>query len=278
MSGVRGFRDIFKSYTPRWLQNRWDPTSGALLNAGYRMLYSMIFPLDVAVQAIVEGMKAAWPGSGGTPSALPVVGSGRGMIQGENESDDTFIARLVQWLSSWDEDGSYPHEQLARELQAYLGTSPTVRVVDRQGMWTSIDPSGNATFVEAAWDWDSVSNPERAAYWSDLWIIVYPCDWTQAPTILARSTDNTHRTGFGFGHLVDRRSVDEILSIIAARKGTHTSVRAIVWSYDSTLCVPGGSNNPDGTWGAFSKISGGPYGTRVAARSANARYWTPTTL
>lgn len=274
---VKGFRDSFLAYTPVWLQNRQDYVSGALKNAAARLLFSMIFPLDVAVQTILEGLKAAWPGVG-TPSALPIIAQGRALLRGETESDASFSLRLVNWLFTWSQNNSFPNEQLARQIQAYLGNTPLVRIVDRAGQWTTVDATGVATEATAAWNWDGVSNPERAQLWSDLWIIIYPCEWTQAPTILTRSTGYPHDQGFGVGHLVQRTAVDAILSLVALWRDAHTTVRGIVWSYDTTLCVPGGSNNPDGTWGVESKLSGGRGGTRVPARSPNARYWIPSAV
>lgn len=277
---VRGFRDSFRSYTPIWLQNRQDSISGKLLNVGYRMLFSMIFPLDVAVQTMVEGLKAAWPGVG-TPTANLLIGQSRGLLQGEAESSAAFAVRAVNWLNSWAEFGEYPTEELAREIQAYLANGPAVSVVDRSGHWTlltSVADGSVASEVNAPWDWDSVSNPERATIWSDYWIIVYPCEWAQQPTFEARKAFD-HTDGFGIGCEVQRVASDAILSLVALRKGAHTTVRAIIWSYDPTLCVPGGSNNPDGNWGCWSKPNGvGPAATatRVPARNPNARYTTHT--
>jgi len=281
---VRGFRDAFLAYTPVWLQNRQDYVSGTLKNAAARMLYSMIFPLDVAVQTILEGLKAAFPGIG-TSSALPILGQARGLLQGEGESNAAFALRLINWLTTWQQSvnadgsgvGAFADEQMARQIQAYLGNTPTVRVVDRSGQWVTVDPTGVATRAVAAWNWDGTSNPERAAYWSDIWIIVYPCEWTQAPNFQTRKAA-PHTQGYGVGALVQRTASDAILSIVSTWKGKHTTVRAIVWSYDATLCVPGGSNNPDGNWGEWSKLSGGHGGTRIPARSANARYTVPLTL
>lgn len=274
MSSVRGFRDSFRSYIPAWLQNRPpDSVTGKARNVGYRWLYAMIFPLDVATQAIVEGLKASFPGVG-TPTALAAIAQSRGLTQGESESDLAFAKRAINWLQSWSENDSYASEQMAREIQAYLGNTPMVRVVDRAGHWLTLDSAGNATETTAAWNWDGVSNPERATIWSDLWIIIYPCEWTQAPTFEVRK-DSPRGAGDGVGVIggqAMRTASDAILSLVALRKGAHTRVVAIIFSYDPTLCVPGGSNNPDGTWGEWSKPFGDPTSPRAPSRSANARY------
>lgn len=277
---VRGFRDSLRSYVPAWLQNRPpDPVTGKPRNVGYRILYAMVFPLDVAVQAIVESLKAAFPGLG-TASANPAIAQSRGLIQGEAESQASFAKRTINWLSSWDENGSYASEQLARQIQAYFANTPVVRVIDRVGHWMTLDSGGVATQVTASWDWDSVSNPERQGLWSDLWIVVYPCEWTQAPTFEARKA-SPRGTGDGIGVVGGqalRTASDAILSLCALRKGAHTRIVAIIYSFDPTLCVPGGSNNPDGTWGEWAKPSAGPSSPLIPARSANARYAIPAHL
>lgn len=270
---VRGFRDSFRSYTPIWLQNRQDTVTGKLLNVGYRMLWSMIFPLDVATQTIVEGLKAALPGIG-TPTANAVLGQSRGLLQGESESDLAFAARLIAWLSSWSEDDSLPDEQLARQIQAYLGNTPQVTVVDRAGHWLVLASNGSISTAVAPWNWDGVSNPELATMWSDLWIIVYPCEWPQAPNFETRKA-MTRNQGDGIGATggqAMRTASDAILSLVSLRKGAETRVVSIIYSYDPTLCTPGGSNNPDGNWGQWSKPSAGPTSPRVPSRSPNARY------
>lgn len=267
---VPGFRDTFRQYITRWLQNR--PGS----NVGYRMLWAMIAPLDKAMQTVVEGARAAFPGLG-TPTALPLIGQSRGRLQGEAESDEHFAERVIPWLDDWTQDDRFASEMMARDIQNYLANTPAVTVVDRAGHWMQLSASGVATQTIAPWNWDGTSNPERAGIWGDLWIIVYPCEWTEAPTIAAGAAQPV-TDGLGWGHQVDRTAVDAILSLVAQWKGAHTTIRAIVWSYDPTLCLPNGSNNPDGNWGASSKYTRGPPSTRIPARSANARYWTPTAL
>jgi len=264
---IRGFRHAFATYTPKWLSNR------AGKNVGYRVLYAMIFPLDVAVQAVVDGIRASWPGLG-TPTALAMIGFNRGILRGEAESDAAYGERLIPWLDGWAENDSLADEQMARQIQAYLGNTPMVRVVSRNGMTLTVDQSGNASFAQMAWDWDSKSNPERANQWSDQWIIIYPTEWAIAPTVAARAT-SPHDQGYGLGHLVQRPAVDAIRSIVHDRKGAHACVRNIIWSYDPTLFVPGSpvAGNPDGTWGCSSILVGGPAGQRVPNRNPNCRYW-----
>jgi hypothetical protein len=271
---VPGFRDTFRKYIPRWLQNRPGQ------NVGYRFLYSMIYPLDYAVQAILEGITAAWPGAG-TSTADGLIAQSRGLVQGEAETSAEFEARAIGWIDAYTQDESNTLEQLLRAIQAYLplvsGARPAVTMVDRAGHWTVLSSAGVCTTTTAAWNWDGTSNPERAGIWSDFWLIVYPSPWAQAPSIVTRA-GSPHNQGYSLGHLSMSFEVDQVVNLLSTWKGGHSTCRAIVWSYDPTLCLPGGGNNPDGTWGYASKISGGPSGTRLPARSPNARYWEPVTV
>jgi hypothetical protein len=258
---VKGFRDSFKSYITKWLSNRVE------LSVAYRFLWSMIVPFDVMMQGIIEGTQAALPGRG-TATAIPLIARARGLLQGESETVDHFVARLVAWLETYDGAGS--DVQLVTQIHEYLGNSPLVRVVDRAGNWVSIAADGTISRASAAWDWDSISNPERAGYWSDLWIIVYPCEW---PVTGIGALVDSHE--LGIGHAVPRVAAQAITGLVAQWKGAHTRVRAIIWSYDATLFDPGdmaAPGNPDGHWGRWGKRV---IGDSVPARNTTCRYWIP---
>lgn len=269
---VRGFRDSFRSYIPKWLSNRLDR------NVGYRFLYALIMPIDVMMQGVLEGVQAALPGYG-TPTALPLIGRSRGILRGEVETDDAYAARQRAWLTTWTEAGS--SERIAKEIHNYFGNHPMIRIVDRAGKWVTVAADGTVTETHAAWDWDSVSNPERSGDWSDLWIIVYPSNWIPItgdgmafPNLSALvGVWGTHE--LGTGHQVFRLAVQSILGLVEQFKGAHTFVRAIIWSYDVTLFDPASPvvGDPDGKWGYWGKPSGS---SRVVARNPTCRYWIPT--
>lgn len=278
--GVRGFRSRLLQWGPIWLGNRLG------LNTGYKILYSGALVLDIAMKAMIEGVRCWYPGLLVAPpgqalvdwtSSLQYAARSRGYIQGENESPESFAARMINWRTDWENAGS--SEVLAKEIQAYLGNTPTVRIVDRSGFWVSIAPDGTITTANAAWDWDSVSNPERVGWWSDLWIILYPCEWPISGTQLSDLVGlwGTY-TGYGTGHQVDRVAVSAIQQLVAQWKGAHSFVEAILWSYDATLFVPGtpALGDPDGTWGNWAKeVAGALVPARTGASDGRVRYWTP---
>ena len=262
------FRNSYKG--PNWL---WRPVIR-------RVMYALLKPLDQLMEVILQGVSAAMPGFG-TPTALPFIGQSRGLVQGESESNASFAGRNVNWLTTFQNDGS--DEVLAQQIQDYLGNTPTVRVVNRAGFFVTANPNGTITYAtDPAWNWDGVSNPERAGWWSDIWIIVYPAEWatyanaTDPAWVAAWGTTN----GFGIGHEVGRVAYDAILALVHQRHAPHTYVQAILWCTDPALFVPGSlgtAGNPDGTWGNWSKNVNG---VQTAARTTKTaggtvRYWHP---
>lgn len=251
----RLLRNALGSIVPNWLANR------AGLNVGYTFLYAIALVGDCLLEAAWEGFQDAL--GIGDPSALPYIGQSRSLLQGPLEPNAAFVVRLTQWLKTARTLGS--RATMAAQIQAFLtpasGPLPTIRIVDRSGNWVSIDPSGNVTFTtDTAWNWDSVSNPERANFWSDMWIIVAPSQFaTYANTSDAAwvaGWGNYSGTALGWGHQVPRQYVDGILKIVGATKAAHTWIVAILWTSNAALLTPGSlglAGNPDGTWGTWSK-------------------------
>lgn len=267
---ITNFRSILARLVPSWMGNRLGK------NVGFKFVWSMFVPLDIAADAVLQGVNDWGPGSpGATPTALPLIGQSRGIVRGEAESDESYARRLRAWLDTWEDAGS--SQGLALAIQSYLANTPTVRIVNRAGFWVSVANDGTITTATAAWNWDTVSNPERSGWWADLWIIVYPCEWPVADTVGA-TADPSHDVE-GMGHLVPPAAVDAILGLVEQWKGAHTWVEAIVWSYDATLFDPadiGAAGNPDGSWAYPCKYVAGAYvPARTGATDGRARYWQP---
>jgi hypothetical protein len=273
MSVATRFRDALRAIVPWWLSDRPTPGAGpgpSNLNVGFRYLWSMIAPLDQGMEFLVEGVQAAWPELA-DPSALPYIGRTRGIVQGMTETDQHYATRLRQWFEAWAQGRTMG---LAIQLHEYLANNPRVRIVDRRGDWVTVDTDGTITFAHQAWDWDSVSNPERAGFWSELWIIIYPQVWAQRPGTLGGLIGDD---GYGIGHLAPHVNADQVRTIIATWKGAHSRIRAVLWTSDATKYDPGNpSSLPDGHWGQWSNEEAGN-GSRVASHRdlVFTRYWEP---
>jgi hypothetical protein len=165
----RGIRNMLNSIVPNWLANR-PP-----FNTGFKILYAIALAFDVLVEIMLQGLYAAMPGKG-TPTALGVIGQGRGILQGLTEANSDFATRLRNWLAYWFNAGS--GEILAEMLRRFLPGNPQVTIWDRSGNYAISWPNGSTSFgKDTNWNWDGVSNPERSGWWSDIWIAVYPDPW-----------------------------------------------------------------------------------------------------
>lgn len=271
------FRDIFKSYITPWLADRLDPNAGqdqpgpSILNAGYRYLWTMIAPLDAAAENLVQSLQAAWPGIG-TPTALPLIERMRGIVRGEGESDDAYVARAKTWLDQWRAAGSA--EGIALAIQQYLSAHPQIRIVTRSGYWVTLHTDGTIVTQQGTWNWDGTSNPERAGFWSEIWIIIYPSPWSDSGSFLNTGL-KWGGDGLGVGHDVDRVEYDAVQGLIAQWKSAHTKIRAVVWTTDGTLFDPNTpASLPDGTWGGWGGTGSGSR-TRSGRNYTTCRYWEP---
>ena len=263
MSIVR-IRDQLRGWVPWWLSDR-QYSSGKTV--GYRFLWAMVSALDAYMEYVLQALQAAWPGKG-TPTALAMIGRSRGIARGQADTDASYSAKLRMWLDKW--AGAGTQRQLAIELHEYLGDFPRVRIVNRAGHMVTVATNGTVTTADIAWNWDSISNPERAGYWSELWIVVYPTQWATAGT-WGDGASPWGTSGLGFGHDVTRVEWDAVLAIVAQWKSAHTKVRSIIWTSDATLFDPANAGTlPDGEWGQASEA-----GLASHLNLTTCRYWEP---
>ncbi len=272
----RNIRHALKSLVPNWLSE----IPG--LKVGFTVLFVIALLADLLVEAMFEGLFAAWPGKG-TATALSLNGRGRGFIRGQGETDDAYALRLVQWLDTWPEAGA--DELLVKLIQGYLGNNLVVRLIDRRGRFTTINADQTITVAhDATWNFDATENPERVGWWSDFWLVVYVTDgrWSTYANLsdpLWLAAWGNH-DGPGTGHTVDRATPNDVKLLLSIFKGAHTYCEAIVFSTDTSVFVPGslGVTYPNGRWAHWSRESAG---VQIAARAittgaGDLRFWIPT--
>lgn len=281
-NGQLAMRNALNALVPNWLSNR------PLLNTGYKFLWSLAVIADCLIETCGQGFMAAFPGVG-TNTALPLIGQARGLIQGPNEPNSNFITRCQNYLADHNNQGS--PQELVKQLQAYLwpvtGPLPTVRVVDRNGNWCSINSAQVISeTIDTNWNWDGTSHPwhnQAPTWWADIWIIVNPSAYATytslADTAFIAAFEN-QGNGSGLGHQVGRADVSNILAIVKNWRGAHNYVQAIIWCTDPAIFVPGSlgtAGNPTGVQGNWSTTVGG---IRVPSRTVTTsggtiRYWSP---
>lgn len=269
MTARLNLRDSVNRFVPSWLSDH-HPIGPSW---GYRLLWGVVLLIDAAIEVAAQGSLAAVGKA--TPTALDYIGDARGLIRNQDESDEDYARRLATWVDRARENGSAYRLPLA--IHDYLRSHPRIRVFRRNGECLTVDTDRTITRHEStAWDWDSVSHPERAGWWSDIWIVVYTTSGT--------STQWEHRPGglgdltgdrtYALGHLAKMAEVDAIKGLVQLCKAAHTCVRAIIWTSDESLFDPEEPTSmPDGTWGAWSINVGG---SQVVARNTTTcRYWEP---
>lgn len=241
-------RDTVNKIAPVWLRSRKG------FDVGYRVLWNVAALFDTLIDKAVEGAEASFPGYG-TPTALPYIGRTRGIVQGIGETDDHYAERLRGWLATHANDRTI---ELAKQIHEYLPGRPRVRLIQRGRpfllppilpLWITVDTDGTVTETNAPWDWDSISNPERERWWSDMWIVIYPTPYARRPGTLGGVTDD----GKGLGQMSPQAQVQALRAILADWKGAHSRIRAVLWTSDATAYVPNGSGiMPNGKWGQWS--------------------------
>jgi hypothetical protein len=275
---------------------------------GFKYLWSMVTQVDVLIELLLQGINDWAPGSpNSSPTALPLIGQSRGLLQGETETNDHFAVRLQNWRTNglfvapplvpqvWSQRGRT--ELMALQIQQYLGNTPLVRVIERlystsgppMALYTTAAPDGTTSTAVAVWDWDNVdgwtddtstySGATVATWWSDFWIVIYPCEYPITGTTLASLVPIWGNPASpGVGHDVPRISADAVFAIVRYWKGLHEFCRCIIWSYDATLFDPGNpgaAGNPNGTWGRWADNDGA--GNWLSTRNPTCRYWQPRT-
>lgn len=269
---------VLRVLVPWWLSDRPISRPGEKKkNVGYRFLYTWSVALDAGIEALVQAWQAPMPGKG-TATAMPFIGRNRGLIKAQDDTEESYAARLRKWLDpeQWPRCGQM--YAVARRTQEYLSSHPRIRVVNRAGVYLTLETDGTYSITKTAWDWDSVSHPERndpaAPFWSELFVIVYT---DQFPICGNWGADDDDDFGdrAGFGHEVAAVDYYAEKGLLAVWKSAHTKIRAVIWCTDPDLFDPEDTDTlPDGTWGQWSE-RGGDIRVASGRNLTSCRYWEP---
>jgi hypothetical protein len=281
-------RDSILANAPPWFPDR-SPSNPSQPGAGGSLLYALGLLIDCLDEAIRQGVTDRFPTIGQgivingltlscDPTALPLIGNDRLIDRGFQETDGSYCARLVQWLSTWSIAGNA--WSVLQNLLGYVSpAAPIWRIVTSVGIWDSMnDPAAPVTgtptwrvypTAPGNWDWDG-----NQSNWWRFFTIVYP------PASLWVAAPNWGATGLYWGGYSGSWGLSASSAQVASmRKIVGKFLREGSWcqwmivSFDSTLFPPlqtlPSSKLPDGTWGPWSKTVSGQ---RVPTRNANARY------
>jgi hypothetical protein len=257
-----GFLDSLNELVPAWLVDASPAPSW-----GYRFKGVLELISSSAVETMLEG-SLAFAGLG-TPTALPYLGDERDVVRGRLDTDAQYQVKLSQWIQRAKDKGSA--YRIAKDIWEYLGNA-RVRVITRWGFWIDIATNGTLTTYNASWNWDSVSNPERSGYWSDMWIIIGPATYALRTSVFGGTLHYAGDT-LGLGHQIPLSEAD-IMRKIASRHAAHSCVRAIIWTSDATRFNPASPGTmPDGTWGMWHVLDGGNNAISSGRDLTTCRYW-----
>lgn len=258
------FIDILSSFVPEDLSNRPG------LDVGFKALWTWALFADLATEALTQGIASWFPGLG-TPSARTMLAENRGITRGPGELSAEFDERLRTWLVSTAEKGQTLG--LLRQIQAYVPGRPKVRGITRSGHWVTLDTDGTVTVETSAWTWDELLLPERAAFWSNLFVVVYTSAWDLQD---ACGTGKKVGVNEGAGFKISRSQAQELRALIREWKAARTRVRCVIFTSNAALFDPlNPASVPDGTWGRWGKPGGAGYNptsARVRARTTACRY------
>lgn len=246
---------------------RWLTDRGTIGRNLWLWLQGMVTILNDGYTRLWQSFYARLPGLG-TPTALPLIGQSRGLLQGIGESNDAYALYLRSWLQQWEKAGTL--QELLLQVQHYCGGNVRVKGFTRSGKLVDLAANGTITKTTGvAWDWDSISNPEKAQHWSEMWIVIYTPPFTEAPT-------GTRDSSLGMGIIMPRVHLDALKSILLDWKAARSRVNTVIFAYDSTLFDPSTpATMPDGNFGRWSKKDPANPGARVRSRFTGARYWEP---
>ena len=226
----------------------------------------------------------------GSPSIAPYdalqwAGVDRVIVQGYQESNASYRARLVQWPDRWAYSGKATGVLVAARGWI-LPQLPQMSVVTDSGTWWTyaqgVDPmpAGAQTVTPATWTFTSLSrwnwdyNPSTnhllsPRTWARSWLVIWSTSvtWATAGPNWGAFTWGAFTWGFSQSTSV----FSGLAPIVATWKAKHEIYPAIIVSFDDlwfqTTSDP--SHMPDGTWGDWHKVANG---IAVASRTTSARY------
>jgi hypothetical protein len=264
--------------------------------------------MDKLTQLAIDAVRLRYPSVTPSDASLSIIGRDRRIPRAPGETPESYARRLVLWLDLWGLAGLPLGLLYAIQSFVFPGY-PQVRYVSRSGMWWTLDEgaSRDATPFEAMtlpcpevpgqrtpryvpaleatprarfwgheaapnnWDWDSISNPERAAFWWDYWLVVYPPSWTFEGEYGLDSEYGGTEGAWGFEEYGG--TFDTMRELVRIYQRAGAECRGVIFAptladFDP-YAVPGDPTMPDGYWGADAKLDAGVV---VPTRRLDCRY------
>lgn len=235
---------------------------------GWRYSWMIAALCDAACARVSRAVSATMP-SYAASQDLEELGASLGIVRGLDEPESSYRDRLKQWLETNQQRGTaWGLASYVQDLLRHLPSGPhKVSIQGRNGWRHILHADGTREWKQVPsffWDWDSLSNPERAGNWWEFWIIVQTANTLPVfePVQYAQ-----HNAGSSFG--VDYRSpgIARFRAAIVGYKSVASHCLAVVfapsfspdepWRPVLPPAAPPGSIQPHGLWGRPLKDVGG---------------------
>lgn len=257
---------------------------------------------DELIQAAIDAVRLRFPTRTPDDRSLAIIGRDRRIPRAPEETAESYARRLNLWLDLWGIAGLPLGLLYACQSFIFPGY-PTVRLVERSGLWHTLDqyasrdvspfesmtvPSaGEARYVPpigasaspraqywmhyGTWpDWDSVAYPARTTRVQDYLLFVYPPSY---------DFQDGYGTGFEYGDNtcwglnVSPGTITTLRELIAiySRAGSHCI--SVIFPESVDLYAPSATPDadwPNGKW-AWEAVDDGS-GNVVPSRSPKNRY------
>ncbi len=283
---------------PTWLtRDRGIIVNGIPVEVPSRYLTTQATQIQAYYDRINDGVSARFLRAQSPDDALAQQGQIMGILQGPDESRDSYIARLQSGIDDQRLSGG-PWSML-RQIRGYCSPHPVrVRIINNHGNAYTIDRDGSETmFRHGAFDWDHAKAlalqtnamrtrangiVARAIPWSRYWVVIYPTTdavpqpWQRDGTWGDGSVWGDD--GTTWGSTAKTTDVFAIRRIVRTWRMFGSRCVSIIVCWDDTAFDPSTSSPPlpDGTWKLASKYDRSKPGQRIAARNPNAIYWAGT--
>jgi|SRR6185295_15910160 len=201
------FRDTLLRSAAVWLKR----------GLGGKIMYTFGVHMDAFGDALVDGVKARFPGLG-PPDALAVTGRERRIRRGRGESDATYAARQRRWLDDHRTRGG-PYALLAQLHAHYAPDNFQIDLIYPSGRRFRLALNGDVTRDDAwtlaaekwahwtlFYSWPAVPSP-AAVYWGDVGRTwgdgkVWGSDLTVSEVVDLRLVPREWIAGHCFGEIV----------------------------------------------------------------------------
>jgi hypothetical protein len=259
-------RTTVSRYLPPWFQARL--ASGKV--RAFKYIYSICLLGDGLIENAYQGVQAQYPGLC-PPDAYAFIGRDRMIIRGLSEDDDSYAARLINWLVDW--KGAGNPFAIMQQVRGFLTPSTAkLRIVNQSGSWYTLNSDGSIeihqTYPASNWNWDNdPTKPTR------FWLIIYS---DAGPWVVDRKYGDGSVWGDGrsWGTSAPSNQVQLLRQIVDNFKSAGDLCPNVIVAFDPASFDPTAAPNspgmPDGTWGNWSTIVSG---VRVPSRLATARYF-----